>query len=911
MDEPGESARIGDVSGTSSGYERSPTFKRQSKTSPYGRKVSYKRTKRVQVVRCKSVDTFSLTDSQLGRMKPDLLNTDQDAAGLAKVKDRALKKLPSGAFTCRAKVRYVKAGPGCGKSNVIRTLADENDLILAPFTKLKADYEGLTNTRGERYDLTFKTTHRAMETVGHRRIFVDEFTSFSYDFLACVVFNNAAEEVFLVGDHKQTRIQEPNEGLYIGNYIDLPLLDTHELLVNFRSPPDSVPLLNRMFGYEIRAHKKYDGVPSISFVDSAEDLPPAPLRMCFSKEGAKKMTETESNTVRANQGGMHRDVVALSRHTHRLIVVLDTSEAAGKFRGKFDLGPDWVSQFQTYLKFEDDPAPAFEKSDELISRILGDTDDTPPPTSASEEESSDDGEGGVGRRVATEPAPRARTFGAEAPAAPEGARWNVVSETDTDSEPERRTLRSKLLTSLRRALMELPSVACLAGALPRNTGSPGFWCGEDRARGAPLGPLPAFLGGRESDVSSDDSGVATLAAIEGCDGQQPGQEKEEIPEPVMDEVLVSDVDARGDYARLVNEIVAGCACSRLYDVPLSDNFREHPTSTPAKIGYLMTGEEEDRALCILGGAPYMGARTVPMASPEVVREFPDWWSVDPRFAQNSGSDRLLPCDFRERYSRRGTWHRFILTQVGVVDDNRRYTVALAEALAWAESWKLLRIQASGPSSEFFVCIRGLRDSRRPVVSCCDVALRVNQMYQHVVGCEGCLNGRLSDVSSRFFGQITVFAEVRSNCLGKEKAYNIARDVYVRTGRHPFARRKDGTFERGPTKRTGAQFEAMYPRMTASKMASYGVNSACGGTIWDMPVQSRLDFVDTVVGPVETDAPAYLNKEQSFALHAQTWIADTRMGLRPLERAPMVVDLPLPEQQTPKDSHLAAGDFWEI
>ncbi|KAG8280108.1 hypothetical protein J6590_089303 [Homalodisca vitripennis] len=36
MDGTGKSARIGDVSGTSSGYERSPTFKRQSKTSPYG-----------------------------------------------------------------------------------------------------------------------------------------------------------------------------------------------------------------------------------------------------------------------------------------------------------------------------------------------------------------------------------------------------------------------------------------------------------------------------------------------------------------------------------------------------------------------------------------------------------------------------------------------------------------------------------------------------------------------------------------------------------------------------------------------------------------------------------------------------------------------------------------------------------
>ncbi|KAG8250853.1 hypothetical protein J6590_093338, partial [Homalodisca vitripennis] len=36
--------RIGDVSGTSSGYERSPTFKRQSKTSPYGLyiEVSYR-----------------------------------------------------------------------------------------------------------------------------------------------------------------------------------------------------------------------------------------------------------------------------------------------------------------------------------------------------------------------------------------------------------------------------------------------------------------------------------------------------------------------------------------------------------------------------------------------------------------------------------------------------------------------------------------------------------------------------------------------------------------------------------------------------------------------------------------------------------------------------------------------------
>lgn len=75
-----------------------------------------------------------------------------------------------------------------------------------------------------------------METRGYQRIFVDEFTSISYEFLACVVFLNAAEEVYLVGNDRQTKIREPDEGMYIGNHLLLSHMSTHTSLVNFRNP---------------------------------------------------------------------------------------------------------------------------------------------------------------------------------------------------------------------------------------------------------------------------------------------------------------------------------------------------------------------------------------------------------------------------------------------------------------------------------------------------------------------------------------------------------------------------------------------------------------------------------------------------------------------------------------------------
>lgn len=86
----------------------------------------------------------------------------------------------------------------------------------------------------------FKTTHRALEKTGHRCIFVNEFTSLPYEFLAAIVYNNAAEEIFLVGDVKQTKVLEPDGGMHIGNHIDLSGLSRHLLCVNFRNPKDVV-----------------------------------------------------------------------------------------------------------------------------------------------------------------------------------------------------------------------------------------------------------------------------------------------------------------------------------------------------------------------------------------------------------------------------------------------------------------------------------------------------------------------------------------------------------------------------------------------------------------------------------------------------------------------------------------------
>lgn len=296
-----------------------------------------------------SFHEWTLSEEQLGKITAQLLDRDNDPETLANVKKLAQKNMPKTSFKRRTRVHYIEAGPGCGKSYIIRQLATENDLVLAPFCKLRPDYENIQGPDGK-YSLPFKTQHRAMEVKGCSRIFVDEFTSFPYEYLACIAYNNAADDVFLVGDMKQTKIIEPDEGLYIGNSIELGNMSTHNLLVNFKNPPDTVALLNKLFGYKMRSAREPTKLKSakelfVTVINKEDDdQTKRSLRMCFSKASAIAETENDKNTVRANQGGTYDDVrlyvnvkdkslitteclqvVALSRHTTSLTIVKDDS----------------------------------------------------------------------------------------------------------------------------------------------------------------------------------------------------------------------------------------------------------------------------------------------------------------------------------------------------------------------------------------------------------------------------------------------------------------------------------------------------------------------------------------------------------------------------------------------------------
>lgn len=345
-----------------------------------------------QIVDCVHVEPteveVALTTEQLNDLKGSLIDTDNDHPGLANVKKRAYENLPSAGFRQRVKVFYIKAGPGCGKSYLIRQLATTQDLVMAPFTKLRPDYVDLKDESGESYDLLFKTTHRALETRGCRRIFVDEFTSMPYEYLACVAYLNGAEEIFLVGDDKQTKVQEPTEGMYIGNYIDLEKVSTHELLVNFRNPQDTVAMLNRIYGYRMQARSAVER--SITFCNQ-ETLPKGlrAVKMAFTKLSSKNQTEEEKNTVRANQGGTtsvavlyctvadgttasveELQIVGLSRHTEKLYIVTDGCDEAVRLQQKLQLDADFYAHLQTWLTFPTETVKPYVQADLDVEAIV-------------------------------------------------------------------------------------------------------------------------------------------------------------------------------------------------------------------------------------------------------------------------------------------------------------------------------------------------------------------------------------------------------------------------------------------------------------------------------------------------------------------------------------------------------------
>jgi hypothetical protein len=351
-----------------------------------------------QKVECLHKDVtsvFSMTDDEVKELWSELAEDDNDPAGLKAVKENAKRNLPKTGFVHSVKVYYIKGHAGVGKSHIARLIANNKDLIYAPFTKLMKDYTGLTSEEGEKYDLLFKSTHRGIGIFGADRVLVDEFSSLDFRLLMCTAYLNGTSEVFILGDEEQSCVDEPKEGWYIGNHFDLDKISTHILHVNHRNPQDSVALQNHYFGTEVESRNSIVQsyfVKTIEEFDEMMDADKKPiLKMGFSHATCAKFG-FENSTIRSNQGASTPDValyvtnldhslvnvralqyVGLTRHSRSCYIVHDGSPLAEQFLSKFQhfqFSEEFIKDNQ--YEYVDDDVKA-EADDIVIRKIINDT----------------------------------------------------------------------------------------------------------------------------------------------------------------------------------------------------------------------------------------------------------------------------------------------------------------------------------------------------------------------------------------------------------------------------------------------------------------------------------------------------------------------------------------------------------
>lgn len=317
-----------------------------------------------QVIRCcegnKSVN-IRVDTEELNALRMKWKDTDNDAAGLKKVKEEAAMALPLVGFEHTVDMFYIMGGPGCGKSHFIRAVATKLDGVALPFTKLVPDYQNLLDADGTPYNLTAKTFHRAIRDLrGCDRLFIDEFTALPWEVMQCIIYLSGAKEVFIVGDTKQTHVQ-PDEGKYIGDHVDIDKLPRHELLRNFRNPKDSVAMLNKIYDYDMQAMSE---IEQSIFIYGPGDTLPTELgeQVAFSHDTCSARNLDGANgkdrTVRTYQGSTIRDhpltlwiddadlpllassqlsIVALSRHVQRINIVHQGQDVALDWLDGLDL----------------------------------------------------------------------------------------------------------------------------------------------------------------------------------------------------------------------------------------------------------------------------------------------------------------------------------------------------------------------------------------------------------------------------------------------------------------------------------------------------------------------------------------------------------------------------------------------
>nr|DAF42465.1 TPA_exp: replicase [Dactylorhiza hatagirea beny-like virus] len=296
---------------------------------------------------------FGLNDEELTKMKATLSDTAKDNPGIKSIKEVALARVPPSNFSHMATLYYISGPPGTGKSYIIRALATRDDLVITPFARLKQDYTNFVHPITKvKTSLRCYTQHAAFTALNHPRIFVDEYTAMPYEFLAVIVNNCAAEEVFLVGDHRQVHLINEVEGVSISSKVDLGSLRSHELVRNYRNPKDAVFVLNTIYMYNMVNMKDFEGFKFDTTLNYNlyEEYTPLFFRYSTAERFGVDSDTCQKVTVRSNQGATYSKVkliitendkdvfnipsmaiVALSRHTDECVVLSDGTAVSNSF----------------------------------------------------------------------------------------------------------------------------------------------------------------------------------------------------------------------------------------------------------------------------------------------------------------------------------------------------------------------------------------------------------------------------------------------------------------------------------------------------------------------------------------------------------------------------------------------------
>jgi hypothetical protein len=269
-----------------------------------------------QVTRCENAGKpglvdVSMTDDELRVITNELQNDDDKPGGLAKLFQDVKQYVPKKGFENTAKFSYVLGAAGVGKSYLIRSIAADEDAIYVPFMKLKTDYEAVPHPEnGRPRDLRFATTHRGLKLGLCKRLFIDEFTALDWRYIKMVIRLTCPDEVFIVGDTRQTGIRTGLEGIHVADAIDIDSLPRHRLLMNFRNGRDTVHWMNRQCDYGLGSVREYDPAnPSIIVYSPLSDKSKVPKdgeELFFTHANAqnhgRSPQDSDKYTVRSFQG---------------------------------------------------------------------------------------------------------------------------------------------------------------------------------------------------------------------------------------------------------------------------------------------------------------------------------------------------------------------------------------------------------------------------------------------------------------------------------------------------------------------------------------------------------------------------------------------------------------------------------